>query len=79
MQGGPQRGQGLTVQAPQNHLQILLLLRGEWHCGSVYLGGVWFGCRNRYTAAGLETEGLTMPDALFARLRETEALLSAII
>ena len=60
-------------------LQILLLLRGEWHCGSVYLGGVWFGCRNRYTAAGLETEGLTMPDDLFARLRETEAILSAII
>lgn len=26
VQGGPQRGQGLTVQAPQNHLQILLLL-----------------------------------------------------
>ena len=60
-------------------MQILLLLRGQWHCGSVYMGGVWFGCRNRYTAAGLETEGLTMPDALFARLRETEALLSAII
>ena len=60
-------------------IQILLLLRGEWHCGSVYLGGVWFGCRNRYTAAGLETEGLAMPDDLFARLRETEALLSAII
>ena len=60
-------------------LQILLLLRGKWHCGSVYLGGVWFGCRNRYTAAGLETEGLAMPDDLFARLRETEALLSAII
>ncbi|MDY3281593.1 MAG: lactate dehydrogenase, partial [Dysosmobacter sp.] len=60
-------------------LQILLLLRGEWHCGSVYLGGVWFGCRNRYTAAGLETESLAMPDDLFARLRETEGLLSAII
>ena len=60
-------------------IQILLLLRGEWHCGSAYLGGVWFGCRSRYTAAGLETEALTMPDALFTRLRETEALLSAII
>ena len=60
-------------------IQILLLLRGEWHCGSVYLGGVWFGCRNRYTAAGLETEGLAMPDDLFARLRETEAILSAIV
>ena len=60
-------------------MQILLLLRGEWHCGSVCLGSVWFGCRNRYTAAGLETEALALPDALFRRLQETERNLTAII
>lgn len=60
-------------------LQLLLLLRGQWHCGSVHLGGVWFGCRNRYTPAGLETEALTLPDGLFARLRETEQILAGII
>ena len=60
-------------------MQILLLLRGQWHCGSVYMGGVWFGCRNRYTAAGVETEALSLPDALFDRLRETEEILSAIV
>lgn len=59
--------------------QLLLTLRGQWHCGSVCLGGVWFGCRNRYTAKGLETEKLALPDALFARLLETEQTLSAII
>ena len=56
-------------------MQLLLALRGEWHCGSVCLGGVWFGVKNRFTAHGLETEDLALPDDLFARLRETEAAL----
>lgn len=60
-------------------LQLLLLLRGGWHCSSVYLGGVWFGCRNRFTPAGVETESLSMPDALFRRLQETERSLGGII
>ena len=60
-------------------IQVLLLLRGEWHCGSVCLGDVWFGCRNRYTAYGLETEALVLPDALFDRILTTEKNLSAII
>lgn len=60
-------------------IQLLLLLRGQWHCGSVCLGSVWFGCRNRYTPHGLETEALPLPDALFARLIQTERALAAII
>lgn len=56
-------------------MQLLLALRGEWHCGSVPLGGVWFGCRNRFTPQGLEVETLELPDALFARLQETERAL----
>ncbi len=60
-------------------LQLLLLLRGQWHCSSVYLGGVWFGCRNRFTPAGVETESLSMPDALFRRLAKTERVLGEII
>ena len=60
-------------------IQVLLLLRGRWHCGSVCLGSVWFGCRNRYTPLGLETEALAMPDALFSRLEATERNLAAII
>ena len=59
-------------------MQLLLALRGGWHCGSVPLGGVWFGCKNRFTARGLEFETLDLPDALFARLRETEASLREI-
>ncbi|WP_325228489.1 lactate dehydrogenase, partial [Oscillibacter sp.] len=56
-------------------MQLLLTLRGEWHCSSVPLGGIWFGCRNRFTPWGLEVETLELPDALFARLRETERAL----
>jgi len=60
-------------------MQLLLTLRGEWHCSSVPLGGVWFGVRNRFTPHGVETECLSLPDALFARLRETETQLSSIL
>lgn len=60
-------------------MQLLLTLRGDWHCGSVCLGGVWFGVKNRYTARGLEIETLELPDALFTRLRETERQLAAVI
>lgn len=59
-------------------LQLLLALRGEWHCSSVPLGGVWFGCRNRFGRYGLELETLELPEALFARLRETERALHEI-
>lgn len=59
-------------------MQLLLALRGEWHCASAPLGGVWVGCRGRFTAQGLELETLDLPDTLFARLRETEALLHSI-
>ena len=60
-------------------MQLLLTLRGDWHCGSVCLGDVWFGVRNRLTAAGLEIETASLPAPLFERLRETQALLREII
>ena len=60
-------------------MQLLLTLRGDWHCSSVPLGDVWFGVKNRFTPQGLEVETLPLPEALLARLLETEALLKAII
>lgn len=60
-------------------MQLLLTLRGSWHCGSVPLGGVWFGVRNRFTPYGLELETLDLPDALYARLQETEEILRGIL
>lgn len=59
-------------------LSLLLCLRGQWHCSSAYLGGVFMGGRNRATASGIEFERLPLPKALLARLRGTEAKLRAI-
>lgn len=60
-------------------LSILLALRGEWHCGSVYMGGVYMGVKNRYTESGLETEILQMPDALYERIVYAAENLAKII
>ena len=60
-------------------MQLLLTLRRGWHCSSVAVGDVWFGVRNRLTAAGLEIETASLPTPLFDRLRETQALLREII
>ena len=59
-------------------ISILLTLRGEWHYGAVYFGGIYMGCRTRYTPAGLETETVDMPEALFDRIRAAEAGLAAL-
>lgn len=60
-------------------LSLLLTLRGEWHCGSVFLGGVYMGVKNRYTPLGQEIETLPLPDALFARIETAAVNLAAIV
>jgi hypothetical protein len=61
-------------------LSILLTLRGEWHCGSVFLDGVYLGVKNRYTPAGVETELLPrIPDPLFAHIRRAADHLKVIL
>ena len=59
-------------------LSLLLLLRGEWHCSSVYLGGVCMGCKNRLSPAGIEIEQLPLPAGLLCRIQSTMANLRAI-
>ena len=61
-------------------LSLLLTLRGEWHCGSVFLDGVYMGVKNRFTPAGVETELLPhIPDQLFGHIREAAEHLKTII
>ena len=61
-------------------LSLLLTLRGEWHCGSVFLDGVYMGVKNRYTPAGVETELLPhIPDQLLGHIREAADHLKTII
>lgn len=59
-------------------LSLLLTMRGEWHCGSVFLGGIFMGVKNRYTAHGLETEILSMPQELYERIAAAEENLRKI-
>ena len=56
----------------------LTLLRGQWHYASVYMDGIFMGCRSRLTPAGIEVEQPALPAALQARIQETAARLRAI-
>lgn len=60
-------------------LSVLLTLRGAWHYGSVCLGDIFMGVKNRYTPTGLETEDLPLPDELYRRLLQTQDILRGII
>lgn len=60
-------------------ISLILMLRGEWHCGSVFLGGIYMGVKNRYTAHGLETEILPLPDALYERIVTAQEHLKQIV
>lgn len=61
-------------------LSLLLTLRGQWHCGSVFLDGIYMGVKNRYTPAGVETELLPhIPDPLFGHIREAAEHLKSIL
>ena len=59
-------------------LSLLLCLRGQWHCSSPYLDGVFMGARNRLLPTGTEPERLPLPEALQERLRDTMERLRAI-
>ncbi|MEA4932378.1 MAG: lactate dehydrogenase [Lawsonibacter sp.] len=61
-------------------LSLLLTLRGEWHCGSVFLDGIYMGIKNRFTPTGIETELLPhIPDALFGHIQEAAQHLKEIL
>lgn len=59
-------------------LSLLLCLRGQWHCSSTYLGGVFMGARNRVLPTGTELERLPLPRQLQDRLQTTMDRLWAI-
>lgn len=60
-------------------ISLLLTLRGDWHYGSVFLGGCFMGCKTRFTPLGQQIECLPLPDALYSRIQEAESSLHAII
>ena len=61
-------------------LSLLLTLRGEWHCGSVFLDGIFMGVKNRYTPCGVETELLPhIPDALYGHIVDAAEHLKEVL
>jgi len=60
-------------------ISLLLTLRGEWHYSSVFLGGVYMGCRNRVTSQGVEIETLPLPDDLYKRLEKAYTRLEELL
>ena len=61
-------------------LSLLLTLRGEWHCGSVFLDGIYMGVKNRFTLYGVETELLPhIPDALYAHIVDAAEHLKEVL
>lgn len=60
-------------------ISLILMMRGCWHCGSVFLGGVYMGAKNRYTPYGLETEVLPLPEKLYERILLAQKNLQKII
>lgn len=60
-------------------ISLILMIRGHWHCGSVFLGGIFMGVKNRYTAHGLETEILPLPEPLYERIVTAQENLKKIV
>ena len=61
-------------------LSLLLTLRGQWHCGSVFLDGIYMGVKNRYTPYGIETELLPrIPDTLFGHITDAAQHLKEVL
>ncbi|MBQ8590925.1 MAG: lactate dehydrogenase [Firmicutes bacterium] len=59
-------------------ISLILMMRGEWHYSSNFLGGVWMGSRNRTTEAGLEIEQLPLPEPLYQRIKRAYENLKVI-
>ncbi|HWR62155.1 MAG TPA: lactate dehydrogenase [Clostridia bacterium] len=60
-------------------LSILATLRGQWHYSATFLGGVYFGAKNRLLPSGTELERLDIPEELFLRLESAYGKLGEIL
>lgn len=52
-------------------VSVLRALRGEWHDAAVPLGGAYFGCRSRLTAAGATQRREALHPELYERISES--------
>lgn len=59
-------------------ISLLSTIKGEWHYSSTFLGGTFFGSRNRLTHSGVEIEMLPLPQKLFDKIKHTYDDLSTL-
>lgn len=52
-------------------LPIISRIAGSYSYSSIYIGGAYFGVKNRATSAGFEIERIKMSDSLFEKIKET--------
>ena len=52
-------------------LSLLALMEGQWHYSSSFLGGIYWGSRNRQTPVGLEWEQFDLSPELSKDLKES--------
>jgi hypothetical protein len=52
-------------------LSLLDFINGEWHYSASFLGGIFWGSRNRQTPIGIEWEQYNIPSDLYAELENS--------
>ena len=50
---------------------ILATIRCEWHYSTVFMGGIYMGCRNRMVPYGTEWETTPLPENLMKRIKHS--------
>ncbi|MDI9596408.1 MAG: lactate dehydrogenase [Atribacterota bacterium] len=51
-------------------LSLLSFMKGEWHYSAAYLGGIYWGSRNRQSTLGIEWEQYNFSNDLFMKIKE---------
>jgi hypothetical protein len=52
-------------------VSIIKTISGEWHYSSSFLGGAYFGCKNRYISSGIELERISLQEKLEEKITNT--------
>jgi len=56
-------------------LSILALISGKWHYSAGFMGGIFWGSRNRQRSVNLEWEQYNIPKDLMVLIKESYALI----
>lgn len=60
-------------------LSIISTIKGQWHYSTTYMGGVYWGSRNRLLPSGVELERFEPDAVLYSRIKESYERLGAAL